>query len=129
MLRRHFMSSEKLDLFEGQKYLCLETYKKNGQGVKTPVWFVISAGIIYIATTESSGKVKRLYHNKSVKISPSNFKGEPKGEWIEGHAFFGNESELNLTKSLRNRKYGLLGKMIGRFASRKGKIVSIGIKI
>ena len=123
------MSSEKLTIFEGQKYLCLETYKKNGQGVKTPVWFVISNGIIYIATSESSGKVKRLNHNKSVKISPSNFKGEPKGEWVEGQAFFGDESELKLTKSLRNKKYGLLSKIIGKFVSRKGKIVSIGIKL
>ncbi|MFZ0184808.1 MAG: PPOX class F420-dependent oxidoreductase [Nitrosotalea sp.] len=123
------MSSEKLTIFEGQKYLCLETYKKNGQGVKTPVWFVISNGIIYIATSESSGKVKRLNHNKSVKISPSNFKGEPKGEWLEGQAFFGDESELKLTKSLRNKKYGILSKIIGKFVSRKGKIVSIGIKL
>ncbi|WP_101476766.1 PPOX class F420-dependent oxidoreductase [Candidatus Nitrosotalea bavarica] len=123
------MSSEKLALFEGQKYLCLETYKKNGQGVKTPVWFVMSNGIIYIATAASSGKVKRLNHNKSVKISPSNFKGEPKGEWMEGQAFFGDESELNLTKSLRNKKYGLLSKIIGKFVSRNGKIVSIGIKL
>ena len=123
------MSSEKLAMFEGQKYLCLETYKKNGQGVKTPVWFVISDGVIYVATAESSGKVKRLNHNKSVRISPSNFKGEPKGDWMEGQAFFGNESELNLTMSLRNKKYGLLSKMIGMFVSRKGKIISIGIKI
>ena len=123
------MSSEKLVMFEGQKYLCLETYKKNGQGVKTPVWFVISDGVIYIATTESSGKVKRLNHNKSVRITPSNFKGEPKGNWIDGQAFFGNESELNLTMSLRNKKYGLLSKIIGMFVSRKGKIISIGIKI
>jgi PPOX class probable F420-dependent enzyme len=123
------MSSEKLIIFEGEKYLCLETYQKNGQGVKTPVWFVISNGIIYIATSESSGKVKRLNHNKSVKISPSNFKGAPKGEWVEGQAFFGDESELKLTKSLRNKKYGLLSKIIGKFVSRKGKIVSIGIKL
>lgn len=116
-------------MFEGEKYLCLETYKKSGQGVKTPVWFVISDGVIYIATTDSSGKVKRLNHDKSVRITPSNFKGEPKGKWVEGQAFFGNESELNLTMSLRNKKYGLLSKMIGMFVSRKGKIVSIGIKI
>jgi uncharacterized protein len=123
------MSSEKLSNFEGEKYLCLETYKKNGQGVKTPVWFVISGGIVYVATAESSGKVKRLHHNKSVRIVPSDFKGEPKGEWVQGHAFFGNELELNLTKSLRNKKYGLISKIIGKFISRKGTIVSIGIKI
>jgi PPOX class probable F420-dependent enzyme len=123
------MSSEKLAIFEGEKYLCLETYKKSGQGVKTPVWFVISNKVIYIATAESSGKVKRLNHNKSVKLCPSTFKGVPKGEWIEGQAFFGNESELNLTMSLRNKKYGLLSRIVNMFVSRKGKIASIRIKI
>ena len=123
------MSSEKLTAFEGQKYLCLETYKKTGHAVKTPVWFVISDGIIYIATTESSGKIKRLKNNKSVRIAPSSYNGKPTGVWMEGQAFFGNETELNLTMSLRNKKYGLLSKIIGMFVSKKGKIVSIGIKI
>ena len=123
------MSFEKLDVFKGQKYLCLETFRKNGQGVKTPVWFVIFNGIIYVATDTSSGKVKRIQNNKSVKIAPSNFKGKPKGDWIEGVAFFGNESELNQTMLLRNKKYGLLSKIIGIFLSRKVKIISIGIKI
>jgi uncharacterized protein len=123
------MSSEKLTVFERQKYLCLETYKKNGQAVKTPVWFVISDEVIYVATAESSGKVKRLKNNKSVRIVPSSYNGEPKGSWIEGHAFFGNDAELNVTMSLRNKKYGLLSKIIGTFVSKKGKIVSIGIKI
>ena len=116
-------------MFEGQKYLCLETYKKNGQGVKTPVWFVIHGGVIYVATAESSGKIKRLTNDKSVKIAPSNYKGDPKDNWVDGQAFFGNESELNLTMSLRNKKYGLVSKIIGMFVSRRGKIVSIGIKI
>ena len=123
------MSSEKLSAFEGQKYLCLETYKKSNQAVRTPVWFVISEGIIYIATAESSGKIKRLKNNKYVRIVPSSYNGEPKGTWIEGQAFFGKEAELNLTMSLRNKKYGLLSKIIGMFVSKKGKIVSIGIKI
>lgn len=123
------MSSEKLGVFEGQKYLCLETYKKSGEGVKTPVWFVVSDGIIYVATAQSSGKIKRLKNNKSVRIVPSNYRGDPKGIWMEGQAFFGNESELTLTMSLRNKKYGLIAKIIGMFVSKKGKIVSIGIKI
>jgi len=123
------MSSEKLAKFKGQKYLCLETYKKNGQGVKTPVWFVVSNQVIYIATAESSGKVKRLNHNKSVSIAPSNFKGDVKGDRVKGQAFFGSEFELNLTMSLRNKKYGLLSRIIGMFVSRRGKIISIGIKI
>lgn len=123
------MSSEKLAIFEGQKYICLETFKRNGQGVKTPVWFVVYDGIIFVTTTESSWKVKRLKNNKSVRIVPSSFKGEPKGKWVDGQAFFGNESELKLAMSLRNKKYGLLARMIGMFVSKKGQLTVIGIRI
>ena len=116
-------------MFEGHKYICLETFKKNGQGVKTPVWFVIHDGTIYVTTMDSSWKVKRLKNTKSVRIVPSSFKGEPKRQWVDGQAFFGNESELKLAMSLRNKKYGLLARIIGLFASKKGKVVVIGIKI
>ena len=125
----HTMSSEKLAMFEDQKYICLETFKKNGQGVKTPVWFVIRDGIIYITTMDYTWKVKRLKNTKSVRITPSSFKGKPKREWVNGQAFFGNDSELKLTMSLRNKKYGMLARMIGLFASKKGKVAVIGIKI
>ena len=116
-------------MFEGKKYLCLETFKKNGQGVKTPVWFVVSDGTIYVATTGSSWKVKRLKNNKSVRIVPSSIKGKPRGNWIDGQAFFGNDSELKLAMALRNKKYGLLARIIGMFVSKKGKVTVIGIKI
>lgn len=123
------MSSEKLDIFKGKKYICLETFKRNWQGVKTPVWFVASDGIIYVTTTDSSWKVKRIKNNKSVRIVPSRFKGEPKGQWVDGHAFFGNESELKLAMSLRNKKYSLLARMIGMLLSKKSKLTVIGIRI
>ena len=122
------MSSEKLAMFEDQKYICLETFKKNGQGVKTPVWFVIHDGIIYVITMESSWKVKRIKNIQSVRIVPSSFKGKPKREWIEGQAFFGSESELKLAISLRNKKYGLWARIIGLFVLKK-RIVAIGIQI
>ena len=123
------MSSEKLAMFKDQKYICLETFKKNGQGVKTPVWFVIHDGIIYVTTMDSSWKVRRLKNTPSVRIVPSSFKGKPKRQWIDGQAFFGNDSELKLAMSLRNKKYGLWARVISLFFSKKGKIVVIGIQI
>ncbi len=32
--------------FDHQQYLNLETFRKNGAGVKTPVWFVEDGGTI-----------------------------------------------------------------------------------
>ena len=62
----------------------LETYRKNGQAVQTPVWFVIDGRTLYIRTDKSSGKVKRAKNNPRVRITPCNIRGQPKGKWMDG---------------------------------------------
>ena len=78
--------TNQLEQFLDQKYINLETYKKNGTRIRTPVWFVIDNDLIYIITRDSTGKVKRLRNNQDVRIVPCSFKGEPKNEWIKGKA-------------------------------------------
>ena len=76
----------KLEPFLDQKYINLETYKKDGTPIRTPVWFVIDKNLIYVITRDSTGKVKRLGNNQNVRIVPCSFKGEPKNEWVKGAA-------------------------------------------
>ena len=123
------MSSGMLAPFLDEKYLNLETYRKNGQTVSTPVWFVIDDGIIYVATSSTTGKVKRLNHNKNVRIVPSNMKGTPKGNWVDATAYFANEFESSQAIKLRKRKYGLMARLICLSVYRKSIPVVIGIKI
>jgi hypothetical protein len=42
------MSADRLALFEGHKYINLTTFRKNGQAVPTPVWFVVRDGRLYV---------------------------------------------------------------------------------
>ena len=49
--------NSKLQQFTDQKYLNLETYRKDQTPVQTPVWFVIENDQIYITTKETTGKV------------------------------------------------------------------------
>lgn len=123
------MSSDMLTPFLDEKYLNLETYRKNGQAVRTPVWFVVDNGVIYVVTPSTTGKVKRLNHHKNIRIVPSNMKGMPKGDWVDATAYFANESESLRAIQLRKKKYGLMANLIGLVAYRKGKPVVIGIKI
>ena len=123
------MSSGTITPFLDTKYLNLETYRKNGQAVRTPVWFVIDNGTIYVTTPSTTGKVKRLNHNKNVRIVPSNIKGKPTGDWVDATAYFANESESSQAIKLRKKKYGLLAKLIGISVYRKGTPIVIGIKI
>jgi|SRR6185437_6380256 len=123
------MSSDVLTPFLDEKYLNLETYRKNNQAVRTPVWFVIDNGIIYVATPPTAGKIKRLTRSKNIRIVPSNMKGTPKGEWVDATAYFANESESSQAIKLRKKKYGIMAKLIGLAVYRKGKPVVIGIMI
>lgn len=71
-----------LKQFEGQNYLNLETLRKNGQPVSTPVWFVRDGVLLYVRTIQNSGKVKRIRRNGNVRVMPCGRAGEPLGEWV-----------------------------------------------
>jgi len=64
------MSEGKLAQFSNQKYLNIETYKKSGQTVQTPVWFIEDNGVLFVHTMLTSGKVKRVRKNPHVRVVP-----------------------------------------------------------
>ena len=118
-----------LDQFLDQKYINLETYKKNGTYVRTPVWFVIDNDLIYVITRDSTGKVKRLRNNQDVRIVLCSFKGEPKSEWIKGKAENITGDEANKIIKLRKKKYGMFARLSGIFTSQKGNLMVYSIKM
>jgi len=119
----------KLEHFLDQKYINLETYKKDGTPIRTPVWFVIDKNLIYVITRESTGKVKRLGNNQNVRIVPCSFKGEPKNEWVKGVAEKITGDEADKVIKLRKKKYGMFVRLIGVFTSQKGNIVVYSIEL
>lgn len=94
--------------FEKQHYLTIETFRKNGQGVKTPVWFVEEGESLYVWTQTSTGKAKRVRNNGNVRIVPSTGTGKPLGEWVSAHAD-ANESPdaVKRVVDLMKKKYGI----------------------
>lgn len=120
------MSLEKL---HNKKHINLETLRKNGDVVKTPVWFVVSNDIVYVVTRKNTGKVKRIKNNQNVRIAPCNFSGKIEGDWISGIAKFVEGDEFQNAVKLRSKKYGLLAKLAGFLSSSKGDLVVFSIKI
>ena len=112
----------KLEPFLDQKYINLETYKKDGTSIRTPVWFVIDKNLIYVITRDSTGKVKRLGNNQNVRIVPCSFKGEPKNEWVKGKAEMITGEEADKAIKLRKKKYGMLARLTGIFTAQKGNL-------
>jgi PPOX class probable F420-dependent enzyme len=107
------MSASRLKELAKHKYINLETYKKSGQPVRTPVWFMVDNNLLYVVTSADTGKAKRLRNNSSVRIVPSTYNGEPKGEWIDGKARFAEGSEAERAIQLRKKKYGLQARLVG----------------
>jgi len=118
-----------LEEIESEKCISLETYRKNNQPVRTPVWFVIKDDLIYVVTRDQTGKVKRLRNNQQVKIATCNFKGKIKGQWISGTAKILTEDETKDAVKWREKKYGLMAKIAKFLSKGKGKLLAFSIKI
>jgi uncharacterized protein len=112
------------DEFAGKKYLNLETYRKNGAGVRTPVWFAADPSTsldstdakLYVYTTGDSGKVKRIRNSSRVKVAPCNSRGGLLGEWIEARAEIVTGDEAARTMRLLNKKYMPWKQLLNFFA-------------
>ncbi len=99
--------------FAGHKYLNLETFKKDGTGVKTPVWFAADPSSsldstdakLYVYTIGVSGKVKRIRNNPRVKVAPCDMRGKVLGDWVDAQAQIVTGEEDVRGVRLLNKKY------------------------
>src|SRR5919112_2916683 len=107
--------SADISQFNEAKYINLETFKKNGTSVPTPVWFVVENGFIFVVTRSGTGKVMRVRNNPNVRIVPSGFRGEPKGTWKDGVAKIVDQGDSGRIVGLRNKKYGFQAKLASLF--------------
>jgi PPOX class probable F420-dependent enzyme len=118
-----------IDQFKGQQYLSLETFRKNGEGVRTPVWFIEVNGEYYFNTESDSGKVKRIRRNPAVRIAPCTMRGDLKGDFIPGIARLLPTEEAEKVKKSYAKKYGLMGLIFDSMGrSRKTERIFLAIK-
>jgi uncharacterized protein len=108
--------------FANVKYFSLETFRKTGVGVRTPVWFAEDPTqrprtVFYVYTSPDSGKVTRIRNNPKVRIAPCTMRGDLRGAWVDARARICDGAEVEKGQELLNQKYGLM-KRIGDFFSR-----------
>ena len=120
----------RFDQFIDQKYLSLETYKRDSTPIQTPVWFVTENDQLYITTKETTGKVKRLRNNQNARIAVCSMKGDIKSDWVDvGLEKIPQESDVEKIVKLRKKKYGFSARLISMFTSQKGKTVAYSIAV
>jgi PPOX class probable F420-dependent enzyme len=111
----------------GEKTIIVTTFRRNGEGVSTPVWInPVSDGRIGFWTAMGSGTTKRLAHNKRITLQAGTTNGKPK----PGAAIHSGTAEMiqsgplfDEVQAAGRKKYGAMvpiTKALGRvFGQRK----------
>jgi PPOX class probable F420-dependent enzyme len=89
----------------GGKYLSITSFKRNGSGVATPVWFVQEAGQLLVQTDADSGKVKRIRRNPQVLVAPCTATGRLLADPVPARAELLPDAELGRVGRLLAAKY------------------------
>jgi len=93
------------DVFARERYLSLETYRRNGAAVRTPVWFAASGAVLYLYSTADAGKAKRVRRDGRARIAPCDMRGTITGPWIDTTATLVDGEQFALGMRLLDRKY------------------------
>ena len=124
------MSTNALTQFANQRYLNIETYRKTGKAVATPMWFAEENGTFYIYSLANAGKVKRIRNNPKVRIVPCDARGKPKGKWVEARARILDEPGAALGHKLLSERYGWMKRLADAFSKlmqRQKAVIAIEI--
>jgi uncharacterized protein len=111
------MSPNRLTPFAHQKYLNLETSRKTGEPVATPVWFADEHGTFYISSLAHAGKVKRIRQNPTVRIVPCDAGGHPKGAWVEAKTRILDARGAARGHTLLKQQYGWMKRIGDAFST------------
>ncbi len=111
---------EALAQFACAKYISLESFRKTGVGVRTPVWFAADPAepdVFYVYSEADAGKVKRIRNNTHVRVAPCDMRGNLRGAWVDGQARICDGNQAAKGQALLRQKYGWM-KIVGDFFSR-----------
>ena len=100
-------SPRPFEILEKHRYVRLTTYRKNGETVASPVWFVLVDGHVYVTTPPRSAKMKRIRNDPRVILTPCNARGAPRGESVEGVARIVEDTAPERARAALRRRYRL----------------------
>jgi uncharacterized protein len=113
-----------------QQVVSLETYKKSGDPVRSPVLVVEQDGLLFIRSHSDSWKVKRIRRNPNVRLAPSSWRGKVRGDWVRGEAHVVEGNDAKRALHLFNKKYGFLAAILNFFNRLRGRrFTVIAIKV
>jgi PPOX class probable F420-dependent enzyme len=88
------------------EFVLLVTFRKNGVGVPTAMWFAHEQGKLYMVTGCTSGKIKRMRNHGQVVLAPCDAMGNVLGPQVKGLAHELPVAEHTSANALLAKKYG-----------------------
>lgn len=88
-----------------EEFVLLTTFRRNGIGVPTAMWFALDGDDLIVSTPAGAGKLKRLRHTPRVSLQACTRRGDPK----PGAAVLGGEAhrtERHAVEAALAAKYG-----------------------
>ena len=99
-------------LFPG-RYLSLTSFKRDGTGVATPLWFVSDGERLLALTDLRSGKVKRIRRDPHVLVAPCRPSGKLRGEPVPARVeVLTATPELDRVQKLLMKRYRLTYRVV-----------------
>jgi PPOX class probable F420-dependent enzyme len=93
--------------FADERYISLETFKKDGDGVKTPVWTAPLDGKLVVFSAADAFKVKRLRRDPHARVAACDMRGKVRGEWREATGrILEDPADIERAHSALRKKYG-----------------------
>jgi PPOX class probable F420-dependent enzyme len=99
---------------EGHRYMLLITFRRDGTGVPTPVWFGLRDGKAYVHTEGRTAKVQRIQANARVRVAPCTMRAKPRGPAAEGTARIVALEEEEYAEAAIQANYGVGRKLYER---------------
>ncbi len=100
--------SGQLQPFVTQATIMLETRKRDGTWVGTPVSIAVRGDKAYVRTYDKAWKSKRLRNFPEVRFAPSTMRGKPTGPAVHAQAHLLHGAEAGAASKLLARKYPVL---------------------
>lgn len=92
--------------FAVQRSLNLESFKRDGTPVRTPVWCAQEHDVLYVYTLAQAGKVQRIRRQPHIRTAPCTMRGKVLGPWMEVEATLVEATTAAHGHALLRRKFG-----------------------
>lgn len=100
------MSEGTIRLLDDERFVNVQTFRRNGDGVATPVWFAEVDGGFVFGTHADSGKIRRIRNNPRVRFAAANYRGLERSDYAEATAAVLEEAQAQAADIALADKYG-----------------------